>query len=72
MGQKEYLEEFEKYKNIPLNTGMHKLKNQLKEIKYEILEILEDGVIVESQVLNKFKTKKTLHWARKNLIPIES
>ena len=69
MGQKEYLEEFEKYKDVVLTLGTHQLRN--KNIKYEILEILEDGVIIESQVENKFKSKKTLHWARKNLIKIE-
>ena len=74
MSQKElYLAELEKYKDVVLEMGTYQMKHRGtkgKIIKYDIISVHEDHVMVKSHS-NLWPSKKTLHWARKNLVRCE-
>jgi hypothetical protein len=66
--QDKYLEEFEKYKNIPLSVGLY--VQESTGFNYRILEITDEFVQMET-VKTGFVRKRTHHWCRKNLVKIE-
>ena len=66
--QEKYLEEYGKYKNVPIETGHYSLKSN-SLIKVEILSInLEKETVQVKTIKSGFVKEKTLHWCRKNLI----
>jgi len=68
--QNKYLEEFEKYKDVQLHLGPHRYaKTTEKMVIYHLEEISDSFVTVRS--MSGHVTKKTIHWARKNLLPLK-
>jgi hypothetical protein len=67
-GQKKYMEEHEKYKDVVIRPGSYLNKNR-PMIQYEVLSVgLEEAVL--KTVKSGHITTKTLHWCRKNLTEI--
>ena len=71
MSQKDkFLEEYNKYKHIIIETGIYEIKNTL--IKYEVTEVNEEKNIVTMKCIKSSNIRtKTLHWCRKNLTKFE-
>lgn len=66
MSQKQYQEEYEKYKHIVISPGEYSLKKG--NIKYVVLSVDEEKQTAEVLcVHSNFKSTKTLHWCRKQL-----
>ena len=72
-GQREYLEEVEKWSHVVIPTGIFKKRGTL-----QILRVLEDtsAMLPDSMVAlrderNSRVFEKTLHWCRKNLALID-
>ena len=66
-----YLEEYEKYKHVKVVPQVYKLKSN-ENILYEVLEVDEIGEQVYLKtVRSKNERTRTLHWCRKNLIPLK-
>ncbi len=69
--KQKYLEEYEKYKYIKIENQIYTLKsNEL--ILYEVVDISEreERATVRS-VASGMERERTLHWCRKNLLPLE-
>ena len=68
-GQKKYIEEYEKYKDMIIKPGFYINKNRTI-IEYEVLSVgLTEAVL--KTVKSGHVTTKTLHWCRKNLMEIK-
>jgi len=68
-GQKKYMKEFEKYKDVVIHPGFYLNKNR-PITEYEILSLGIDEVVIKT-VKSGHVTTKTLHWCRKNLMEIK-
>tara|TARA_R110000744_G_scaffold70175_2_gene142056 strand:- start:571 stop:792 length:222 start_codon:yes stop_codon:yes gene_type:complete len=68
-GQKKYMEEYEKYKDVVIKPGFYVNKNRTI-IEYEVLSIGLDEAILKT-VKSARVTTKTLHWCRKNLMEVK-
>ena len=68
-GQKKYIEEYEKYKNVVIRPGFYINKNR-PIIEYEVLSLGLDEVVIKT-VKSEHVTTKTLHWCRKNLMEVK-
>jgi len=68
-GQKKYIEEYEKYKDVVIEPGFYLNKNR-PIIEYEVLSFGLDEVVIKN-VKSGHVTTKTLHWCRKNLMEIK-
>ena len=68
-GQKKYIEEYEKYKDVLIRPGFYVNKNRTI-IQYEVLSVGLDEVILKT-VKSDHVTTKTLHWCRKNLMEVK-
>jgi hypothetical protein len=66
--KEKYLKEYEKYKDVQLILGRHRLKSN-RTVVFDILDINEanEKVLVRS-VSTGIERGRTLHWCRKNLI----
>ena len=68
-GQKKYIEEYEKYKNVVIKPGFYINKNR-PIVEYEIVSVgIEEAVLKTAK--SGYVTTKTLHWCRKNLMEIK-
>ena len=68
-GQKKYIEEYEKYKDMIIKPGFYINKNRTI-IEYEVLSVgLTEAVL--KTVKSGHVTTKTLHWCRKNLMEVK-
>jgi len=68
-GQKKYIEEYEKYKDVVIKPGFYVNKNRTI-IEYEVLSAgLTEAVL--KTVKSGHVTTKTLHWCRKNLMEVK-
>ena len=65
-GQKKYIEEYEKYKDVVITPGFYINKNR-PIIEYEVLSLGLDEVVIKT-VKSGHVATKTLHWSRKNLM----
>jgi len=65
-GQKKYIEEYEKYKDVVITPGFYINKNR-PIIEYEVLSLGLDEVVIKT-VKSGHVATKTLHWCRKNLM----
>ena len=68
-GQKKYIEEYEKYKDVIIRQGFYVNKNRTI-IEYEVLSVGLDEAILKT-VKSGHVTTKTLHWCRKNLMEVK-
>tara|TARA_R100000008_G_C3574059_1_gene164040 strand:+ start:592 stop:813 length:222 start_codon:yes stop_codon:yes gene_type:complete len=68
-GQKKYMEEYEKYKDVAITPGFYVNKNR-PIVEYEVLSVGIDQVTLRT-VKTKYVTTKTLHWCRKNLMEVK-
>jgi len=68
-GQKKYIEEYEKYKDVVIEPGFYLNKNR-PIIEYEVLSFGLDEVVIKN-VKSGHVTTKTLHWCRKNLMEVK-
>ena len=68
-GQKKYIEEYEKYKDMVIKPGFYVNKKRTI-IEYEVLSVGVDEAILKT-VKSGHVTTKTLHWCRKNLMEIK-
>ena len=68
-GQKKYIEEYEKYKDVVIAPGFYLNKNR-PIIEYEVLSFGFDEAVIKN-VKSGHVTTKTLHWCRKNLMEIK-
>ena len=69
-GQQKYLEEYEKYKHIEVVPGEYYLKSN-PAISLVVVSICEDLTrAVVKTVKSGNERERTLHWCRKNLVPI--
>ena len=68
-GQKKYIEEYEKYKDVVIEPGFYLNKNR-PIIEYEVLSFGFDEAVIKN-VKSGHVTTKTLHWCRKNLMEIK-
>ena len=68
-GQKKYVEEFEKYKDVVNRPGFYFNKKR-PIIEYEVLSLGFDEVVIKT-VRSGHITTKGLHWCRKNLMEIK-
>lgn len=64
-----YLQEYEKYKDVVLETGLYVKKDS--SVKIEILDIKRDKITIKT-VDSGFVNEKTPHWCRKYLERLES
>jgi len=68
-GMQRYLDEYEKYKNVQLETNVVYCKRSRQTEEIMILDIDQDK---DSAQIKNMRTEnvqhKTLHWCRKNLI----
>lgn len=72
--QKKYQEEYDKWKHVIISPGKYRQKNSSGNfvIIYEVVSVNIDTQTVTLKNPNNGHTKsKTLHWARKNLEPLE-
>jgi hypothetical protein len=72
--QRKYQEEYDKWKHIVISPGKYKQKSSSGNfvITYEVISVDTDAETVTLKNPNNGNTKsKTLHWARKNLKPLE-
>ena len=67
-GQKKYMEEYEKYKDVVIQPGFYINKNR-PIIEYEVVSIGVDEAVIKT-VKSNHVTTKTLHWCRKNLMEV--
>jgi hypothetical protein len=68
-GQKKYIEEYEKYKDMVIKPGFYVNKKRTI-IEYEVLSIGLDEATLKT-VKSGHVTTKTLHWCRKNLMEVK-
>ena len=68
-GQKRYLEEYEKYKDVVIKPGFY-INKKRTIIEYEVLSVGVSEAILRTVKSDHISTK-TLHWCRKNLIEDE-
>jgi hypothetical protein len=68
-GQKKYIEEYEKYKDVVIEPGFYLNKNR-PIIEYEVLSFGLDEAVIKN-VKSGHVTTKTLHWCRKNLMEVK-
>ncbi len=69
-GQQRYLEEYEKYKHIEITPGEYYLKSN-PTIKLVVISVHEDiNRVLVKTVKSGNERERTLHWCRKNLVPI--
>tara|TARA_R110002110_G_C13145662_1_gene690208 strand:+ start:74 stop:292 length:219 start_codon:yes stop_codon:yes gene_type:complete len=68
-GQKKYIEEYEKYKDVAIKPGFYINKNR-RIIQYEVLSVGIAEVVLKT-VKSGHVTTKTLHWCRKNLMEVK-
>jgi hypothetical protein len=68
-GQKKYMEEFEKYKDVAVKPGRYLNKNR-PMIQYDVLSVGIDEAVLKT-VSSGHTTTKTLHWCRKNLMEVK-
>ena len=68
-GQKKYIEEYEKFKDVIIQPGFYLNKNR-PIIEYEVLSVGVDEAVLKT-VKSQNITTKTLHWCRKNLMEIK-
>ena len=67
--QEKYFEEYEKWKNVVIEPGPHILRGS--GIRYDVVAVDIETESVSLLVEKSGNTlSKTLHWARKNLVPI--
>jgi pyruvate-formate lyase len=70
--KRRYLEEYEKYKEVPLVLNEAYLKKTKHSEKVQITKIDEEAQLAIVENLRTGNTQiKTLHWCRKNLIKDE-
>jgi hypothetical protein len=67
-GQKKYIEEYEKYKDVVIKPGFYINKKRII-IEYEVLSVGVEEVVLKT-VKSGYVTTKTLHWCRKNLMEV--
>ncbi len=67
-GQKKYIEEYEKYKDVVIKPGFYINKKRII-IEYEGLSVGVEEVVLKT-VKSGYVTTKTLHWCRKNLMEV--
>lgn len=67
-GQKKYMEEYEKYKDVVIAPGYYLNKNR-PIVQYEVTSVGIDEVTLKT-VKTGYVTTKTLHWCRKNLVEV--
>lgn len=69
-GQQRYIEEYEKYKHIVVEPGEYYLKSNpaISLIVVSVHEEIERAVV--KTVKSGNERERTLHWCRKNLVPI--
>ena len=68
--QKKYFEEYEKYKHIQIDVnGLYKTSDG-RGTSYFVVSIDQDKELVKLRNKSDFIVDKTLHWCRKNLIPV--
>ena len=68
-GQKKYIEEYERYKDMVIKPGFY--VNKMRTIiEYEVLSVGVDEVTLKT-VKSGHITTKTLHWCRKNLMEVK-
>ena len=68
-GQKKYIEEYEKYKDVVIEPGFYLNRNR-PIIEYEVLSFGLDEAVIKN-VKSGHVTTKTLHWCRKNLMEVK-
>ena len=68
-GQKKYIEEYEKYKDMVIKPGFYVNKKRTI-IEYEVLSVGLDEATLKT-VKSGHVTTKTLHWCRKNLMEVK-
>ena len=68
-GQKKYIEEYEKYKDMVIKPGFYVNKTRTI-IEYEVLSVGLDEATLKT-VKSGHVTTKTLHWCRKNLMEVK-
>ena len=68
-GQKKYIEEYEKYKDMVIKPGFYVNKKRTI-IEYEVLSVGLDEAVLKT-VRSGHVITKTLHWCRKNLMEIK-
>tara|TARA_Y100001963_G_C6656172_1_gene388155 strand:- start:266 stop:487 length:222 start_codon:yes stop_codon:yes gene_type:complete len=67
-GQKKYMEEYEKYKDVVIQPGYYVNKNR-PVVQYEVISVgIKEAVI--RTMKTGYVTTKTLHWCRKNLLEV--
>ena len=68
--KEKYQLEYDKYKEIKITPQRYKLKSN-QSIMYEVLEVNEKFEKVYLRTIHsQFESTKTLHWCRKNLVPV--
>ncbi len=67
-GQKKYMEEYEKYKDVVITPGYYLNKNR-PIVQYEIIGVGLDEATLRT-VKTGYVTTRTLHWCRKNLVEV--
>ena len=68
-GQKKYIEEYEKYKEVVIKPGFYINKKRII-IEYEVLSVGIDEAVLKT-VKSGHVTTRTLHWCRKNLMEVK-
>jgi hypothetical protein len=69
-GQKRYLEEYEKYKDVVIKPGFY-INKKRTIIEYEVLSVGVSEAILRTVKSDHISTK-TLHWCRKNLVELKT
>ena len=67
-GQKKYIEEYEKYKDVVIKPGFYINKKRII-IEFEVLSVGVEEVVLKTGK-SGYVTTKTLHWCRKNLMEV--
>lgn len=65
--QQKYLEEYEKYKNVPIDVGCRYVVTSRPTTIYEVVSIDQTDERVSLENKTGLIISKTLHWCRKNL-----
>jgi len=68
-GQRKYLEEHEKYKDVLIAPGFY-INKKHTVTEYEVMSVGLDEVVLKT-VKSGHVTTKTIHWCRKNLMEIK-
>lgn len=67
-GQKKYMEEYEKYKDVVIQPGYYINKNR-PIVQYEVISVGTKEAVIRTMKTGHVTTK-TLHWCRKNLLEV--